>query len=288
MNMRKWIVCAVVAAAAVAGAVFWFGHSSEKETGTPAVSSVAKAGRNEVAGKGKSAVKVRQLRNKARGAGKADLGSGKRIHEKPTFQIDEEDEANLNETQKKLIAEIRAALDDNDKKRVLALVRQIQASDEWPDGVPRSIKMAAVNALAWFGSAGIVELGGFLSDNDASVVQTAIEKYEESLSDPDLGDRERSLILVYAAKAINDADAMDSMMFELNNMRHSVAIDTIKQIMEEGTAASKSVLSDNVEMYTGEENLDTPEKLDEWLENNPDEPDDDDFYGGSKDCDENC
>jgi len=29
--------------------------------------------------------------------------------------------------------------------------------------------------------------------------------------------------------------------------------------------------------------LNTPEKLDEWLKENPDDEDDEEFYGGSKD-----
>lgn len=202
---------------------------------------------------------------------------------KPTFALDEDDEAKLNEEQRKTIMAIRDALDSNDRKTVLRLVQRIQKSDEWPDGIPKSIKMAAIEALGWFGSSCLPELAGFLTDLDEEVVQAAIDRYEEMLSDIDLSDSERSEILVQASKVINDADAMDSMMSELNNMRHSVAVATIKRLMAEGNAATKSVLPDNVEFYTSEENLDSPEKLDEWLKRNPDDEDDDEFYGGSKD-----
>ena len=102
------------------------------------------------------------------------------------------------------------------------------------------------------------------------------------LSDFDLSARERSEILIQASKVINDADAIDSMLFELNNMPNSIAVETIKRLMIEGNTATKQVLPENVEFFTGEENMNTFEKLDEWLKENPDDEDDEEFYGGSK------
>ena len=65
--------------------------------------------------------------------------------------MDDDDEANLNAEQRKMIEAIRAALDENDRKKVLALVQKLQTSDDWPDGIPKSIKMASIKALGWFG-----------------------------------------------------------------------------------------------------------------------------------------
>ena len=201
--------------------------------------------------------------------------------EKPAFVLDDDDESNLTEAQRSIIEAIRAALDDNNKKEVLKLVQKLQKSPEWPDGIPKSIKMAAIEALGWFGASCLSELAGFLADGDPEVVESAVDKYSEMLSDIELSDYERSNILVAASKIIDDPDAMESMLFELNNMRHSVAIDTIKKLMAEGNAATKSVLPDNVEFFTGEANMDSPEKLDEWLKQNPDDEGDEEFYGGS-------
>jgi hypothetical protein len=53
--------------------------------------------------------------------------------------------------------------------------------------------------------------------------------------------------------------------------------------MAEGGTATQSVLPENVEFYTGEEGMNTPEKLDEWLKENPDDEDAEETYGGSKD-----
>ncbi len=273
--MKRWIIVVLLAVAAAAGEVWWLRYSSASDLKPSDDSIVVQGGKERF----ETRIKERRLRTKKRGV-------ESHVSEADTcllynFSIDDDDEAKLNDRQRKQISDIRSALDNNDKRRVLALVHEIQASDEWPDGVPKSVKKAAMDALAWFGAAGIVELADFIGDKDAEISQAAIEKYEEALSDIDLSDRERSLILVHAAKFVNDAEAMDTMMFELNNMRHSVGVETIKQIWENGTPAAKSVLQDNVDFFTGEENINTPEMLDKWLAEHPDDPDADDFYGGS-------
>ena len=273
--MKRWIIVVLLAVAAAAGEVWWLRYSSASDLKPSDDSIVVQGGKERF----ETRIKERRLRTKKRGV-ESHVSEADTKH-KPNFSIDDDDEAKLNDRQRKQISDIRSALDNNDKRRVLALVREIQASDEWPDGVPKSVKKAAMDALAWFGAAGIVELADFIGDKDAEIAQTAIEKYEEALSDVDLSDREKSLILVHASKFVNDADAMDVMMFELNNMRHSVGVETIKQIWETGTPAAKSILQDNVDLFTGEENINTPELLDKWLAEHPDDPDADDFYGGS-------
>ena len=217
-----------------------------------------------------------------RGGARIRVPSVRSEREKPSFALDEDDEANLTEIQRQLVEEIRAALDHEDKAAVVKLVQKMQSSGEWPDGIPKSIKVAAIDALSWFGASGLPEMAGFLADNDDEVVQTALDKFEEALADFDLSDYDRAEILIQAAKIVTDADAMDSMLFELNNMRHSVAVSTIKEMMVSGNEATKSVLPDNIEFYTGEEGIDSPEKLDEWLAANPDDEDDDMFYGLKK------
>lgn len=232
----------------------------------------------------KSVPKVRRSATRIAKNGRPDgdavavKGAPKVKREKPTFVLDDDDEAKLTEVQRSIIEAIRAALDAENKKEVLKLVQRLQKSPEWPDGIPKSIKMAAIEALGWFGASCLPELAGFLADGDEDVVQSAIEKYEEMLSDFDLSPRERSEILVQASKVINDPDAMDSMLFELNDMPRSIAVETIKRLMAEGNSATQQVLPDNIEFYTGEEDMNTPEKLDEWLKRieveDPEEPTD--------------
>lgn len=281
--MKKNRIAFVVLALAVAlgvGACWWIMSWDEVEPGKRSAGSEGadksnKKPRLENEQRQRSG-KYAALRGKD---GKAIAGKEK---VKPSFRLDDDEEAHLNDEQRKMIQAIRDALADNDRGRVLKLVQKLQKSKEWPDGIPKSIKMAAIEALGWFGSSCLPEIAGFLADGDDEVIQEAVDKFEEALMDVDLSDFERSAVLVQAAKVINDAESLDSMMFELNNMRHSVAIATLKEIMVNGNAAAKSVLADNIEFYTGEEGLDSPEKLDEWLARNPDDPDDEEFYGGTK------
>lgn len=203
-------------------------------------------------------------------------GQGRRIADKtervkPTFALDDDDEAKLTEAQRAMIAEIRAALDANNKTKVLKLVQKLQKSKEWPDGIPKAIKMAAIEALGWFGSSCLPEIVGFLEDLDGEVVQSAIEKYEDALSDFELSDAERAQIMVQASKVINDSDTIDSMLMSVNDICHSESVKMFIDLMEQGNEATKQVLPDAIEFYTGEEDMNSPEKLREWLVQNPDD-----------------
>ena len=44
---------------------------------------------------------------------------------------------------------------------------------------------------------------------------------------------------------------------------------------------SKPSRAENIDFYAGEEGIETAEKLDEWLVQNLDDLDDEEFYGGS-------
>ncbi len=70
------------------------------------------------------------------------------------------------------------------------------------------------------------------------------------------------------------------MLFELNNMRNSVAAETIKYLWENGNSTTQSLLAETVESVTGESDIDTVEKLDAWLKENPDDEEDEELYGG--------
>ena len=276
--MSKWKKISVIALIAIAAGVAAFvflGKNSGKPPAKPKVAVKSRPHKKFRVRPGRP-VRKEVVAPKVAAVDKDDA-------KKPTFSFDDDDEANLTEVQRKMIEDIRAALDDEDVKKVMKLVQKLQKSPEWPDGIPKSIKMAAIEALGWFGAACLPELAGFLADADKEVVEAAVDQYEDMLSDSDLGDRERAEILLQAVKIITDSDALDSMLFELNNMRNSVAVQTIKRVMAEGNAQSKALLPECIEFVTGEEGLDTPEKLDKWLQENPDDEDDEETYGPTKD-----
>lgn len=205
---------------------------------------------------------------------------------KPSFDLDDADEAALTAEQRALIEAIRKALDEDDHKTVLALVQKLQKSKEWPDGIPLPIRRAALEAVSWIGIAALPEIAGFLGDGDREVVSDAVDAYESALVEAN-GDRELASIVTAAAAVIDDADAMESILMSLNEMRPSVAVATIKQIWATGTDAAKAALREAVEFLTGEENITTPEQLDEWYNDpsgdNCDDEDAEEFYGPMQD-----
>ncbi len=176
---------------------------------------------------------------------------------------EEVDLSHLTIEQRTVLKNLQSALDDNDFKSVLTLVQNMQKSQDWPDKVPIELRKEALNALSWFGVKAIPEITGFLADADSGVIEEAVSAYENMMSEAN-GDAELSQTVLAAALTINDADAMESILMELNNMRPSVAVSTIKGIWEAGTDAAKSALPEAIEFLTGREDIKTPEDLDAW------------------------
>lgn len=212
----------------------------------------------------------------------------------PKFDIGASEEAKLTEAQAKLLAEIRAALKADKKKEIVRLIRKLQAMEEWPDGIPKPIKLAALEALGWCGASGIPELLGFLGDADPSIVSTAADYWEDAIAECDHdvdktlsdGTFEEGLAthVKNASKVIYDAEVMESVLEEINSgMRHSVAVETIKQILESGNDVAKKQVMNTIEELTDDSSIKTAEQLDEWLKNNPDDSDDNIMYGGDDD-----
>lgn len=189
---------------------------------------------------------------------------------------------NLTPSQREILDGIRQASDNDDKKALIELIHQLEKKPGWPSAFPLIIRQEAVEALAWFDLDCLPEIVQFIADKDPGVAQMAIDELVDSVSDHDMSDRERAQILISSLNIPMDRDTVDHLLFELNNMRNSVAVDTVKKLWEQGNKNITSQLADAIESFTGEEGLDTPKKLDEWLENNPDDEGDEEFYGGSK------
>ena len=132
--MKKWIIVSVVALAAVAAAVAFFafrGGESAEPQNKPKVSEKPRDKKGDRVRRGPQAGRKTQLKKEV-----AESGAIKVTKKKPTFSLDDDDEANLNAEQRKMIEAIRAALSDDDRKTVLKLVNSLQKSPDWPDGIP--------------------------------------------------------------------------------------------------------------------------------------------------------
>ena len=81
--------------------------------------------------------------------------------------------------------------------------------------------------------------------------------------------------------SLTDEDRVDSVLNSLMDMRNSVRADTIKAILANGTEVAKAKLMEQLEFLT-DSDVTTVADVDKWLEDNPDDADDDEFYGGVK------
>lgn len=193
--------------------------------------------------------------------------------DEPYDNVDDEERAQLTDDQCAMLEEIRKSMDDENRDALVKLVRKMQHLQGWPNSVPLLLRTEAIEALEWFGVSCLPEVAGFLGDPDESVVSVAIGQFEDAVEDSELRAQARADILVMASQVISNSDAMDSMLFELNNLPNSVAVDTVKKLWVSANATVKALLPDAVESLTGEDDIDTPEKLDAWLRENPDEAD---------------
>ena len=286
MARSKHVLIAAIAIALGAVAVWLFVASdSDKGGGKDAGTLVSRK-------TGKTA----RLSKPVRSSRPKTLKSAKRVivAQKPGFDIGEA-EKSLNEEQRKLLEEIRRALREDDFRQLMKLVHRLQSSDEWPDGIPKAIKMAALKALGWYGGKTLPEVVGFLADLDREVVDLASSYWDDAIAeldhDVDLKDaagnvKEAGIAtnIKSASRVVNDPETMESILSEIQaSLRHSVAVDTVKDILQNGNAVAKEKIMAAIEDLTGSEEIKTAEQLDEWLKKNPDDPDDDFMYGGKED-----
>ena len=277
--MDKKTIVMVVAALALGAASMWaFMSGSGPDEKVPDKTLVSR----KVKAK-KPAAKAGSLRKKSASATKVAISNQKRL--KPSFALGDDEEKKLTDEQRRIIEEIRAALAADDFKKLMQLVRTMQASKEWPDGIPKAVKLAAVDALGWFGGNCLPELVGFLADADRDVISATVDAWEDAIAECE-ADYEVAAQVKFACKVVVDSDSMDSILSEIGNMRHSVGIDTLKEIISTGNETAKAQVQEIIDDFTGEKGLTTAEQLDEWLEKNPDSPDDEEMYGKISDDDD--
>lgn len=205
--------------------------------------------------------------------------------EKPILLKDDE-EGSLSPEMKELIASLQDALDREDRKSVSKLAAKIQdlIAKGGRDAVPVSVRMKAVEAISWFLPDSLADLVPFMGDSDPEVIDDVMSAFEDALDNVSLGDRELSQIVKSISKVLTNDDALDALFFCVeSDMRNSVAVDTYKYLMKNGSDECKARILESIEDFTCEDYVKTEGDLDNWLKENPDDEDDEDFYAGEKD-----
>ena len=126
---------------------------------------------------------------------------------------------------------------------------------------------------------------GFLADADREVIDATTDAWEDAIAECE-SDREVSAQVKFAATLVTNSESMDSILSEISNMRNSVAIDTIKTVIEKGNDIAKAQIQEIIDDFTGTTGMKTSEELDKWLEEHPDDPDDEEMYGKMSDDDD--
>ena len=225
--------------------------------------------------------KKRNLKG-ARGASEKDIKLVTR--EKPSMFLDDEEEKELTDLARKVLASLQAALDNEDFDQIRQILEMAQHASKgslgrYTEGMPVALRKKLIEAISWFGAQGLPELIGFIADENEDVAQMALDQFEQALSDVSLGDRERAKIVSLASTVLTDTDALEQIFMEISNMRNSVAANTIFTILQDGTPEAKRLIIETMEFVTGEDNIKTVEDLEKWLAENPDGEYDDDLYG---------
>ena len=195
-----------------------------------------------------------------------------------------EDEERLTDLEKSVVKELQAALDANNLRAVRRILSKFTASTSsggLGGKVHRRLRLQAVQALGWFGKDAALDLMEYVADADEEVRTDAFSQFELALQDVEMGDRERAEILKGAMKVLKDDDQLESLLNNLTDMRNSRRVETIKDIIANGTPEAKAKMLEQMEFYT-DSDVTTVDALDRWLATNPDDPGDDDLYGGAK------
>ena len=287
--MNKTSIFLIAGAALVIGAAVWRIVADDGPSAAPEARELRS---RKIVDAKKTDRKVRSGRIRERRAQAEKVEEKKIPLVKPDFLTDLDEEKKMTAEMKKMFLELQAALDLEDSRKVYALVHKLQLMDEWPDGIPREVKLKALQALSWFGASGMAEAIGFLADSDPEIRQASLEKFEEMLTDWDLGDTGISAIIKQVVKVVHDKDALDAFYFELNNMRPTVKAETVLAIYDSKNPEAISVLKDSMEFIfeSADGEIKTRADVEAYLENalqvyedNPEKAaDDEEFYGPPK------
>lgn len=229
--------------------------------------------------------------------------------QKPSFDFEDECEAELSEEVKAIIAEINDAFrrPDNDKKAVCQAVQKLIAYmygspasaggsgrrrgrggamvaslSGGGDGgnVPAFVKERALNALKWVGADAMPETVAMVADSDPQITAMAKEALMEQMMDFDA----READIVAAIKQLVQVDMepgqYESMMFTVSSFKNSNKVDVALTVYDKGTEQAFEALSKNVDFIFDQsayESIKTREDIVNYGKEHPDGKDDFDF-----------
>ena len=227
--------------------------SADGDSGASRVIATAK--NRATTGKRAQAAKARRIAERPRTATHGDA----QVPPKPVV-----DDENLSPRDRACVEAIQAALDDNDYARLLPSITTAAKS------ASSEVRAKAVEALRWFGKKALAELTMFMADADEDVRTSACDAWTSAMSEieePAL----KGKLVVSAMEVLTDADQLESMVMEINDLPNSAQIEILTRLIEGENKVAAEVARGHYEFVTGEpyESRDAAQK---WLQENPDDP----------------
>ncbi|MCR5413537.1 MAG: hypothetical protein K6F50_02255 [Kiritimatiellae bacterium] len=172
------------------------------------------------------------------------------------------DRADLAPDEKRLLAAIEKAMDDENLSAIREILPEAAASAN------AEVRSDLVDALGWFGVKTMAELMPFMADADEDVRQSAIDGWVAALGE--ISDAKRRADIIEAAmQVVDDEGALESMTMELSDMEEAEALRVVVGVIEDGAAAETAVAAarEEYEFITGEEYTNAADAS-RWLEEN--------------------
>lgn len=243
---------------------------------------------NSAKAKPAASKKAKAKKIRAKNESRIAIESDARLHAE--LDVDDDEYSGLSPEMKLLMAEIQRCLDTEDRKALTRVCDKISKirNERGEHAIPASVRAKAVEAIGLFLPESLAELVEFMSDSDPEVADSVFDQLDTLLNDTTIGDKELSGMLVAMSKVLTNEDSLDSMALSIDcNMRNSVKVKTYCKILDTGTSAAvtrmKEAIAELMEVEVSELPSNTiaiKNKLNEWLDENPDGEDDAEFYKG--------
>ena len=220
--------------------------SADGDSGTSR--AIATAKNRATTGKRARAAKARHIVVRPRTATHGDAQTPPKLSAK---------DESLSPRDRACVEAIEAALDDNDYAKLLPSITTASKS------ASSDVRAQAVEALRWFGKEALAELTIFMADSDDDVRTSACDAWTSALfevEDPTL----KGKLVVSAMEILTDADQLESMVMEINDLPNSAQMEILTRLIEGGNKVAAEVAREHYEFVTGEpyESRDAAQK---WL-----------------------
>ena len=248
MRQRKWIAWASVLS--LLGLGWWMAADRPpKGDGAPAAKpGVARGAPKEIKGpRARPRPSTREASHRT-----ATAGGERRVGRMTPDELKD-----LPPRDSECVTAMQAALDAEDYRALIPLVTTASKS------ASSDVRAQAVEALRWFGKKALAELTMFMADSDDDVRTSACDAWTSALfevEDPAL----KGKLVVSAMEILTDADQLESMVMEINDLPNSAQMEILTRLIEGGNKVAAEVAREHYEFVTGEpyESRDAAQK---WL-----------------------